>query len=90
MELEAFCGNRLKQEEFKKRVCALEGKDYDEADKEYSKYDYIIGSEIDFYNQEVYDELMAWAQWYEKTTDVDGFRFPGGGGYPCMVCEGFY
>lgn len=70
-----FAGIDWQQEEFKRRVCALEGKDYDKADKELSKYDYIIGSEVDFYNQEVYDELMTWAQWYEKTTGVDGFRF---------------
>lgn len=70
-----FAGIDWQQEEFKRRVCALEGKDYDEANKELSKYDYIIGCEVDFYNQEVYDELMNWAQWYEKNTDVDGFRF---------------
>ena len=84
-----FAGIDWKQEEFKKRVCALEGKDYDEADKEYSKYDYIIGSEIDFYNQEVYDELMAWAQWYEKTTDVDGFRFQEAEAIPAWFVKDF-
>ena len=35
----------------------------------------IIGSELDLYNQEVYDELMTWAKWYEDVTGVDGFRF---------------
>jgi len=84
-----FAGIDWKQEEFKKRVCALEGKDYDEANKEYSKYDYIIGSEIDFYNQEVYDELMAWAQWYEKTTDVDGFRFQEAEAIPAWFVKDF-
>ena len=49
----------------------------EEAEKKYklSKYDYIIGSELDLYNQEVYDELMTWAKWYEDVTGVDGFRF---------------
>jgi alpha-amylase len=70
-----FAGIDWKQEDFKKRICELEGRNPEEAEKEFSKYDYIIGSEIDFYNQEVYDELMNWAQWYEKNTDVDGFRF---------------
>ena len=49
--------------------------DPEKAAKEFSKYDYIIGSELDLYNQEVYDELMNWAAWYETMTGVDGFRF---------------
>ncbi len=70
-----FAGIDWKQEEFKARVCALSGLDREKAEKEFSKYDYIMGCELDFYNQEVYDELMSWAEWYEKNTDVDGFRF---------------
>lgn len=70
-----FAGIDWKQEEFQKKVCTLSGMDYETAEKDFSKYDYILGCEIDFYNQELYEELMIWAAWYEKNTDVDGFRF---------------
>ena len=45
-----FTGIDWKQETFKKRVCELSGMTEEEAEKKYklSKYDYIIGSEIDF------------------------------------------
>lgn len=70
-----FAGIDWKQKEFRQRVCGLLNMTEAEAEKKFGKYDYILGCEIDFYNQEVYDELMAWADWYEKNTDVDGFRF---------------
>lgn len=72
-----FAGIDWQQDDFKRRVCELSGMTEMEAEKKYklSKYDYIIGSELDLYNQEVYDELMAWAKWYEDVTGVDGFRF---------------
>lgn len=70
-----FAGIDWNQAEFKKRVCELEDMKEADAEKKWDKYDYILGCEIDFYNQEVFDELMAWAEWYEKNTDVDGFRF---------------
>lgn len=70
-----FAGIDWKQDAFRKRVSALEGMDASEAEKRFSGFDYILGCEIDFYNQEVYDELMEWAEWYEKNTEVDGFRF---------------
>lgn len=72
---EHFAGIDWKQDEFKKRVCELQDMKEADAEKKWGKYDYILGCEIDFYNQEVYDELMTWAEWYEKNTDVDGFRF---------------
>lgn len=70
-----FQGINWKQEEFRRQICELEGLDPEEAEKDFSKFDYIIGGNIDFYNQEVYDELISWGQWYEKVTGVDGFRF---------------
>ena len=84
-----FAGIDWQQDEFRKRVCALEGRNPEEAEKEFSKYDYIIGSEIDFYNQEVYDELMSWAQWYEKNTDVDGYRFQEAEAIPAWFIKDF-
>ena len=46
-----FAGIDWQQDDFKKRVCELSGMTEEEAEKKYklSKYDYIIGSELDLY-----------------------------------------
>ena len=46
-----------------------------DVDKEHGNYDYLMGSDIDFSNQEVIDECMKWGKWYLDTTGVNGFRF---------------
>ena len=43
-----------------------------DVDKEHGNYDYLMGADIDFSNQEVIDECM---KWYLDTTGVNGFRF---------------
>lgn len=46
-----------------------------DVDKEHGNYDYLMGADIDFSNQEVIDECMKWGKWYLDTTGVNGFRF---------------
>ena len=46
-----------------------------DVDKEHGNYDYLMGADIDFSNQEVIDESMKWGKWYLDTTGVNGFRF---------------
>ena len=46
-----------------------------DVDEEYGNYDYLMGADIDFSNQEVIDECMKWGKWYLDTTGVNGFRF---------------
>ena len=46
-----------------------------DVDKEHGNYDYLMGSDIDFSNQEVIDECMKWGKWYLALTGVNGFRF---------------
>ena len=46
-----------------------------DVDKEHGNYDYLMGADIDFSNQEVTDECMKWGKWYLDTTGVNGFRF---------------
>lgn len=41
---------------------------------ENGNYDYLMGADIDFNNQEVFEELVKWAVWYVKETNIDGFR----------------
>ena len=45
-----------------------------EVDEEYGNYDYLMGADIDFSNEEVREELLKWGKWYIEITDVDGFR----------------
>lgn len=57
-------------------VYKFEGKDWDdEVDRsEYGNYDFLMGADIDFGNQEVFEELVKWAVWYVKTCGIDGLR----------------
>ena len=45
-----------------------------EVDEEFGNFDYLMGADIDFQNEEVREELLRWGKWYIETTDVDGFR----------------
>lgn len=45
-----------------------------EVDEEFGNFDYLMGADIDFQNEEVKKELLNWGKWYIETTDVDGFR----------------
>jgi len=43
-------------------------------DEEFGNYDYLMGADIDFTNQEVVEECTKWGKWYLELTKVDGFR----------------
>ena len=45
-----------------------------EVDEEFGNFDYLMGADIDFQNEEVREELLKWGKWDIETTDVDGFR----------------
>ncbi len=46
----------------------------DQVDIEKGNYDYLMGADLDFNNEEVFDELINWGKWYLDFTKVDGFR----------------
>lgn len=46
----------------------------DAVDEEYGNYDYLMGADIDFTNEEVVNECISWGKWYVETTGVNGFR----------------
>ena len=53
----------------------MEGKTFDQdVDEENGNYDYLMGSDLDFDNPEVREELYRWGEWYLDTTGVNGFR----------------
>lgn len=70
-----FDGIDWDQDGLKNSLFKFAGKEWNESvDNENENYDYLMGADIDFSNQEVYDELVKWGEWYVNTTGVDGFR----------------
>ena len=70
-----FNGIDWDQDRAKKSIFRFEGKEWDESvDKELENYDYLMGADIDFDNQEVREELTRWGKWYTEIADLDGYR----------------
>lgn len=56
-------------------VYELYGKSWDkEVSKENGNYDYLMGADLDYSNEEVVNELMKWGSWYQKEVHMDGVR----------------
>lgn len=59
----------------KNAIFRFSGKHWDQnVDQENGNYDYLMGSDIDFGNPEVVEELNKWGKWYLDITGVDAFR----------------
>ena len=43
-------------------------------DDEFDNYDYLMGADLDYQNQEVIEEAIHWGHWYLDTTHIDGLR----------------
>ena len=70
-----FDGTDWDEKTKKSAVYKFSGKLWDQnVDKENGNYDYLMGTDIDFSNLEVLQELKKWAKWYLDFTDVDAFR----------------
>ena len=46
----------------------------DIVDEEFGNFDYLMGADLDFQNEQVIGECKKWAKWYLELTKVDGFR----------------
>ena len=56
-------------------VYLIEGRNFDDfVDLEKGNYDFLLGCDLDFSNEQVRGELMYWGRWFLDTTGVDGFR----------------
>ncbi|MGJ3249651.1 MAG: alpha-amylase [Elainellaceae cyanobacterium] len=56
-------------------VYLLEGRSFDNfVNLEKGNYDFLLGCDLDFDNEQVRGELLYWGRWYLDTTGVDGFR----------------
>ena len=56
-------------------IFKFKDKKWDDAvDEEFGNFDYLMGADIDFTNEQVIEECFKWAKWYLNETKVDGFR----------------
>ncbi len=46
----------------------------DQVDIEKGNYDFLMGTDLDLDNNEVFNEILNWGKWYLDLTNVDGFR----------------
>lgn len=51
-----------------------EGEWNDEVDDELGNFDYLMGADVEFRNNAVYEELKYWGRWLSEQVRVDGFR----------------
>ncbi len=57
-------------------VFLFEGKEFNTSvDKEKGNFDFLMGCNLDFNNEDVRKELFYWGEWYLENTGIDGFRF---------------
>lgn len=70
-----FDGIDWDQDRAKKSLFLFKGKEWDkEVDKDLENYDYLMGADVDFDNQEVREELVRWGKWYTEFAGLDGYR----------------
>lgn len=56
-------------------IYLFKGKHWEnEVDNEFDNYDYLMGCDLDFDNQQVIDRLKKYADWYYDLTHFDGVR----------------
>ena len=70
-----FDGIDWDQSTGKSGIYRLDGKTFDsDVDEENGNYDYLMGSDLDFENPEVQEELYRWGEWYLNTTGSSFYR----------------
>lgn len=70
-----FDGVDWDQRSQKSAIYNFEGNSWEaDVDDENQNYDYLMGADLNFKNQEVLDEMDRWGQWYLDTVGMDGFR----------------
>ncbi len=70
-----FDGIDYNMENGEKSLFKFKDKDWEEAvDGEFENYDYLMGADLDFTNEDVIEECKRWGKWYLETTNVNGFR----------------
>ncbi len=70
-----FDGIDYNMQNGEKAIFKFKDKNWEKAvDEEFGNYDYLMGADIDFTNDEVREECKRWGEWYLEITKVNGFR----------------
>lgn len=70
-----FDGTDYDARENKTELLTFEDKMWDQrVSKEAGNFDFIMGNDVDFHNEEAIVEMYNWSKWYKEFTNVDGYR----------------
>ena len=70
-----FHGTDWDDKEKKHGIFKFYGKHWDnDVDKENGNYDYLMGADLDFGNEETAQEVTSWLYWYINLTKINGLR----------------
>lgn len=70
-----FAGSDYITRDGKSILLKYDYKEWDEnVSHENGNFDYVMGADIDFFNERVVEEQIKWGKWYLDFTGVDGFR----------------
>ena len=70
-----FDGIDFNSENGEKALFKFKDKEWEKTvDDEFVNYDYLMGADLDFDNDEVREECKRWGKWYLDFTGVNGFR----------------
>ena len=70
-----FTGTDMDDGHGSRQILLFEGKHWNpNVSPELGNFDYVMGADVDFTNEEVHQELYSWGKWYTETTGVNGFR----------------
>ena len=75
---ECFTGIDIDRDEKKGQIHSIINKYGDSwedvIEKEFGNYDYLMGADVEYRNEDVKQEIKNWGKWYVEITGVDGFR----------------
>lgn len=70
-----FSGSDWDEKRKRKGIYRFYGKQWDkQTDSENVNYDYLMGVDLDFDNEETVKAVTDWGKWYYDTVQMDGFR----------------
>lgn len=75
MALVSFDGIDYDEKTHRNTIFLFNQKSWDqEVDDENGNYDYLMGADLDFGNEETVQEVTSWFYWYINLTKINGLR----------------
>ena len=68
-------GSDASKKDYRGRIYRVKGKNFSgEVDIEHGNFDYLMGADVDQYDEDVRNETLKWGKWFIETTGVNGLR----------------